>query len=1017
MANIRTRLANSLEKGDLLSTVRSTFKELLDSSVNGSSQSTCSARKDVYVFVLDHLETEDIAKDTGQQLVSILLVEADNLETKTASDIAYKILDKVKNGTASKGRSLELFPKLLSSMMESADGALEEKCGVDADKERSRLLDTLCTIRWPPNNVCALITMCRDIKLSNRELKMLFTKAFQTMKSMRPAELPPVIYQLIALSTKGHRGVVLNRVVMLFNDLDKEVAEKGDPSESDITVAIPRNELLQTEGTVMVHISFAIRQQQELGRELVDAVKTSLATASDSLMSPFCVAMLLSVSRIHGLQDQVFTLLKSAVTNSIKDIERWQCCRWIRETSAPVVKMEDLLQHTVRNSVQGWDSVLEGLVSFALCLMEGFSPKFPNASFGDLHSVQQQVCNIGSRLLIHIYEIHRIARKEIVKQILKSVITSSSTYSKHYIGILARLVRKTESRETVLDPDCIKTIEEVLNYLPFLPLAPAEDFMEAVQPLLKYSVSLKESLLVVLRNALLSKRTDGRCIAVKGYLLLLRNAEILDDALLSSQSSQPMSGSQVFVELHGTNMAASNEALCLEIIGNLRRCLTQQVEVRRNLYEGICAVFCTNEKLQLPILEFLLDHLLSLVLDDSNNPLPINLDKCLAQLPSGLTSIWEPVDSLLSALVLCYLRYKSSCDADGSTVSPVALKICDCLRSLALKTAKVEAGNLGIEKDADFSATSNAGSRNLCVLSLTARCCEVLLEFVFGAGDFSTQSCDQVLQLHSSRQSLLKTVAEKGGSSGAKRPHGKVPSATQGYFQSCMSLPSLLAMFKALHNDTLPSHQPGLAVLRDSIPFCKQILTASLQIMSSLLETSRCNGMCSVDYQEEVTNVLQGFGRSYLKQLQLACLRGQEREDSGSKGKSIVSLSLEGLQSILTLSTRLEEDKCLGILTFISSSEDTEASLSATSLHLIRKFQKLVNGALSDPPELDVLGMRDVVAMANIIQHLSTLLDEEMMADVLKWAYDICREQNRGKPQFVFACQILFWYSMCFNSA
>ena len=41
------------------------------------------------------------------------------------------------------------------------------------------------------------------------------------------------------------------------------------------------------------------------------------------------------------------------------------------------------------------------------------------------------------------------------------------------------------------------------------------------------------------------RRIDGRCIAVKGYLLLLRKVEILDEALLSSQNSQPVSGSQV----------------------------------------------------------------------------------------------------------------------------------------------------------------------------------------------------------------------------------------------------------------------------------------------------------------------------------------------------------------------------------------------------------------------------------------------------------------------------------------
>ena len=80
------------------------------------------------------------------------------------------------------------------------------------------------------------------------------------------------------------------------------------------------------------------------------------------------------------------------------------CCCSL-DTTPTILKMEDLLQDTVKNSVQGWDSVLEGLVAFALYLMEGFSPKFPNAPFADLTSVHQQVCSTGAKLLVHTYEV------------------------------------------------------------------------------------------------------------------------------------------------------------------------------------------------------------------------------------------------------------------------------------------------------------------------------------------------------------------------------------------------------------------------------------------------------------------------------------------------------------------------------------------------------------------------------------------------------------------------------------
>ena len=41
----------------------------------------------------------------------------------------------------------------------------------------------------------------------------------------------------------------------------------------DITMATSSTELLQTEGTVMLHILFAIKQDQDIGKELLEAVK------------------------------------------------------------------------------------------------------------------------------------------------------------------------------------------------------------------------------------------------------------------------------------------------------------------------------------------------------------------------------------------------------------------------------------------------------------------------------------------------------------------------------------------------------------------------------------------------------------------------------------------------------------------------------------------------------------------------------------------------------------------------
>ena len=67
------------------------------------------------------------------------------------------------------------------------------------------------------------------------------------------------------------------------------------------------------------------------------------------------------------------------------------------------------------------------------------------------------------------------------------------------------------------------------------------------------------------------------------------------DSLALSDSQVSSAGSQVSVEIHagGSSSRHSNEALCLEILGTLRRALTKQYDVRLSLYEVcVCGCLC-----------------------------------------------------------------------------------------------------------------------------------------------------------------------------------------------------------------------------------------------------------------------------------------------------------------------------------------------------------------------------------------------------------------------------------------
>lgn len=154
--------------------------------------------------------------------------------------------------------------------------------------------------------------------------------------------------------------------------------------------------------------------------------------------------------------------------------------------------------------------------------------------------------------------------------------TNSATHVTHYIDLLTQLIQGSSQMDFV---DSLPKLKESLSYIAFIPSQPAGQLLNAilvrivfaniiiawtyreqyinsckvpnvkyfwlpnivslllllvlqtfmwlscdcvVQPLVQFSTSLKDSLLLVLRKALFSVQLEARKMAVEGYLLLLR---------------------------------------------------------------------------------------------------------------------------------------------------------------------------------------------------------------------------------------------------------------------------------------------------------------------------------------------------------------------------------------------------------------------------------------------------------------------------------------------------------------
>lgn len=73
----------------------------------------------------------------------------------------------------------------------------------------------------------------------------------------------------------------------------------------------------QVEGTVVLHINFAVKQDPALGVEWLAAARSNYEP-----LSPFTVAVLLSLARIQRFELQCFDILRAAAVKSFQDCER-----------------------------------------------------------------------------------------------------------------------------------------------------------------------------------------------------------------------------------------------------------------------------------------------------------------------------------------------------------------------------------------------------------------------------------------------------------------------------------------------------------------------------------------------------------------------------------------------------------------------------------------------------------------------------------------------------------------------
>ncbi|CAG8499966.1 11646_t:CDS:10 [Paraglomus brasilianum] len=767
------------------------------------------------------------------EIVDLLDSEIDSFQVTSMIEATNHIIDSINQNRPLHPKLLAFIPKFLSTLDAFESVTIRTATGTRSftgTQYRDIILNRICLAKWHIENVLSIISMFPDIPMSKETAECAVEKVMSYFDDMDANETPPIVYKLLLLSRKDHKRVIIKGITSYYNRLDEthittSQVDTTPPSSSTFS------QVSHIEGTVLIHFCFAVKQDQELGVELIKYIKSEKSSG----LTPFNLACLLSVARIHRFEDTILDYLKSAITATFKDKERLEKSPWISalsfiDTSVPVLQ---IFSELIKKTAYGWDQTTQSLIQLGVLLMDSTGSTLVNRKDtlkpkGSPMTTTDMVGELATRILLEMFKLHDVVRNEILDQILNRIIGKSTSVT-YFLRLLEMIVYEAPQALHSYLP----RIKEAFDYLSLLPLSTAKGLLTAVQPIVYMNQSFRDSLILVLRKAMFSRDVSGRQIAVTGLLSLLRMT-----AVTSGQSSESVATSSISNPDHHT------QTLALEILGMLRKCFSLQPQIRLVLYEGLMNLMDFRHDLNRTIFETIYPHFMKYFEMETGVHATIKLETCI-DASNDEPTIIEPLPYLLSCLSKSIaLMLKNKDCSENDTFEEEQFKECrNQLQLLADRMTKSDMVDLSVDPCADFNITSSEGIRNNIIVSLLLGCYEAMIEHCYFCNDNVVDAAENISKLFKRYMALLDILKEKSISTkGRKMLTANIDISTLSF--RCIAE---LCQFTFEDSSTTTVNQ-AKKILRSDTDFVKYLTTAAHHKISEILSRLDSEDISSFNY-------------------------------------------------------------------------------------------------------------------------------------------------------------------------
>ncbi|CAL9779125.1 unnamed protein product [Musa acuminata subsp. burmannicoides] len=505
---------------------------------------------------------------------------------------------------------LDLLPRLL----DLAEG----------DELVDKMLDRLLAGEWSKSLLLKIVALLLELpRIGKARVSDFLDKIFSGMKVVDLQDLPSLIYQLLLLASKGiNRREVISGILGFFGGFSK-----GQPSI-----------LRQVEGTVLMHVNFAVKQDPSLGREVLTIIRSDLR-----LINHFVVAVLFSMARVRRFNESCIGVLKMVVVTSHRDYKTSRDCKWLpdnlkEECLETAKRVEKSFLKAVNESNSGREHIVPSIVQFGFVLLE--SVDCDDGKQGGDSAGLMSIEELSIMILMTLFEVHDISRNEIIEQCKFRLLSLKPQKGMPIIKLLSHLVQSYPYPML----EYIAHLKELLDYFTFLQERMAIAIIDALLPLIRFSHDLQDYIILVVRKAMFKREETARVAATDAVINII---SMENSSKKNGLKSFEESSSQASCSQQGDIPSRVEGCLFQELSGLLRRCLSQQARVKEILYEGLVKLVMLEPTITSSIFDVLWPHFLRVYLEDKD--FPLQLDACF-KLESGKVCVVEPLDHLLSCV-------------------------------------------------------------------------------------------------------------------------------------------------------------------------------------------------------------------------------------------------------------------------------------------------------------------------------------------------------------------------------